>query len=132
MRFEKGLSSYATADALAMAVELAEELANAEVASKIFDTKRGAYVAKKYSFPIAGFASYLGITLKNAEIKKILESLGFKIKMTAPPASQARALRAGKILTATVPWWRDHDIEDGRDLVEEVARIYGYHRLPST
>ncbi len=120
MRFEKGLSTYGTADALAMAVELAEELAGAEVASKVYDSKRGAYVPKKYSFPIAGFASYLGVTLKNTEIKKILEQLGFKVKMTA------------KDLVAEVPWWRDHDIDDGRDLVEEVARIYGYHRLPST
>lgn len=119
MRFEKGLSTYGTADALAMAMELAEDLAGAEVASKVIDTKRGAYVSKKYSFPVAGFASYLGIVLKNTEIKKILESLGFGVKMTAAT------------LTATVPWWRDHDIEDGRDLVEEVARIYGYHRLPS-
>ncbi len=120
LRFEKGLSTFGTAEALALAVELAEELANAEVASKAFDVKRGAYVSKKYSFPLAGFASYLGVTLKNAEIKKILVSLGFGVKMTAAT------------LTATVPWWRDHDIEDGRDLVEEVARIYGYTRLPST
>src|SRR3989344_388362 len=120
MRFEKGLSTFGTADALVMAVELTEELAGAEVASKVFDTKRGAYISKKYSFPVAGFASYLGLNLKNAEIKKILESLGFKIKVTA------------KDFVVEVPWWRDHDIEDGRDLVEEVARIYGYHRLPST
>ncbi|MBU3965630.1 hypothetical protein KKA96_04630, partial [Patescibacteria group bacterium] len=31
-----------------------------------------------------------------------------------------------------VPYWRQGDIEIPDDLVEEIARIYGYHNLPAT
>lgn len=119
-RFEKGLSTAGTEMALAKAVELAQELAGATIASAVADVKAGPYKSKQYSFPVTGFREFLGAPIKPPEVKRILESLGFKTKI------------AGKKLTAVVPAWRDHDIEDGRDLVEEVARIYGYHRLPST
>ena len=49
----------------------------------------------------------------------MLESLGFQIA------------KKGKTYQVTVPYWRDHDIEDSRDFVEEIARIYGYPNVPS-
>jgi phenylalanyl-tRNA synthetase beta chain len=57
----------------------------------------------------------LGVEIKPDEIKNILESLGFRISN----------------LDVSVPWWRKLDIDIHEDLVEEVARIYGYHNLPS-
>lgn len=57
----------------------------------------------------------LGVEIKHKEIVRILTSLGFEI--------------VGSIVT--IPWWRKLDIEIPEDLVEEVARIYGYHNLPS-
>jgi len=57
----------------------------------------------------------LGVEIKHTEIVKILTSLGFEI--------------GGTIVK--IPWWRKPDIDIPEDLVEEVARIYGYHNLPS-
>jgi phenylalanyl-tRNA synthetase beta chain len=56
--------------------------------------------------------------MDGATMQTILERLGFEV------------VRANGVLSATVPWWRDHDIEDGRDLVEEIARVYGYANMP--
>lgn len=57
----------------------------------------------------------LGAEIKHEEIVKILTSLGFGVE--------------GSVVT--IPWWRKLDIDIHEDLVEEVARIYGYHNLPS-
>src|SRR3990167_3479723 len=35
------------------------------------------------------------------------------------------------ILRITTPSWRNKDIEIPEDIIEEIARIYGYHKLPS-
>lgn len=61
----------------------------------------------------------LGIEIKRSEVENILKSLGF-----GPPAG-------GLNLGVVVPWWRKFDIDIPEDLVEEVARIHGYHNLPS-
>jgi len=52
------------------------------------------------------------------EIKNILKSLGFDVA-------------GSSVLKVTVPWWRSGDVEFDYDLIEEIARIYGYHNLPT-
>ena len=49
-------------------------------------------------------------------MKKILESLGFKLKAKK------------NILDLVVPSWRP-DIEQEIDIVEEIARIIGYNKI---
>lgn len=119
MRFEKGLSTQGTSGALARAVQLAEELVGATLASSPIDTMRGAYKPKKYSFDPAKAAELIGVDVATKEMVRILTALGFRL------------LKTGKKYSVIVPWWRDHDIEDSRDLTEEIARIVGYHTLPS-
>ncbi len=58
----------------------------------------------------------LGITLNAAEVTEILERLGFGVKF------------ADGVWQVTVPTFR-FDISIEEDLIEEVARIYGYHRI---
>ncbi len=62
---------------------------------------------------------YLGINLKTEDAQKILSLLGFSAKSN------------NQTIFATPPSWRAKDIEDDVDLIEEIARIYGYWRLPS-
>jgi phenylalanyl-tRNA synthetase beta chain len=56
-----------------------------------------------------------GIDVPEGKQKEILESLGFELDGHA----------------ITVPTWR-RDVEGPADLVEEIARIHGYDRVPST
>ena len=60
-----------------------------------------------------------GIDIPAAESVRRLESLGFA------------AEEIGGVIHAKVPSWRT-DIEGEADLVEEVARIHGFHAIPST
>jgi len=118
LRFEKGLSVQALPDALARAVELVLELAGGEVASSVADVKAGAYKTETFTISADEIAELIGVALPQREMVAILRRLGFKVSAT------------GKKIKAVVPWWRDHDIEFARDLVEEVARVYGYANIP--
>ncbi len=117
--YEKGLSTEALPIALARAVELCLTLCGGTVASHVYDSQTKDYVAKEYSISLAQARSLIGIDLPTDEMVGTLERLGFVVHV------------ANEAITATVPWWRDHDIEDGRDLVEEIARVHGYANLPS-
>lgn len=119
LRYEKGLSVEATEPALARAIELAEQICGAEVASEIFDIRASGYRQLVYDFRPELTEEIIGIAIPHKRMKRILTDLGFRVS------------GAGKRWNVRVPYWRDHDIEGERDLVEEVARVYGYGNLPS-
>lgn len=115
--FEKGLSSEAPTVALARVVELCQALAGGTVVSEVADVRPNAYEPAAFSITEVLAQSIIGVPMEGATMQSILERLGFEV------------VRKNGLLTATVPWWRDHDIEDGRDLVEEIARVYGYANM---
>ncbi|MFA5935431.1 MAG: phenylalanine--tRNA ligase subunit beta [Patescibacteria group bacterium] len=119
LRFEKGLSTQGLPDALARAVELVLELAGGHIASTIADVVAEKYKARSFTISSDEIESLIGVPLPKQEMIAILRRLGFKVSAT------------GKKITAVVPWWRDHDIELARDLVEEIARVYGYANIPA-
>jgi len=119
MRFEKGLSSFATQRALERAVELTLELAGGSVVSEVVDTAKSAYKPLTYTFDTADIERLAGFVIDEKRAKGMLERLGFKVS-------------GSKTWKVEVPFWRDGDIEDSRDFVEEIARLYGYHNIEGT
>jgi phenylalanyl-tRNA synthetase beta chain len=88
----------------------------------------------------------LGIEVSDSEIERILSHLGFGVARGASSASSqeflytggsgggaqtATATKAGGDFTVTIPTWR-LDVEREIDLLEELARIYGYNKFPNT
>ena len=63
------------------------------------------------------FSKVIGFSVTSAEIKKILSSLGCSLKIS------------GKKIKVTPPTWRP-DIKEDIDLIEELARIKGYNKVP--
>ncbi|MBI4457431.1 phenylalanine--tRNA ligase subunit beta [Candidatus Uhrbacteria bacterium] len=119
LRFEKGLAPEATAAALARAVRLCQEVAGGRLAAKVCDVKVAPKKAPKLKLRPERAQALIGVEIPPAKMTAILKSLGFGV--------------AGgkKALDVAVPFWRARDIEGERDLVEEIARIHGYHNLPS-
>ncbi len=117
--YEKGVTLRTAEQGLARAVELFLQLhPKAAVASKILTW--GKHAPKKaITIPLETFGDVTGAEITPAKAKQILGDLGFTVKA------------AGKRLTVTAPEWRT-DISGKHDLVEEVARIYGYGRIPVT
>jgi phenylalanyl-tRNA synthetase beta chain len=119
LRFEKGLSTEAIPIAMARAVELVLDLAGGKVVG-VEDAVAHEYKLKTHSVSSKEVMKRIGVEIPEKHQVKILNDLGFK----------AKAMKG--MIKAEVPWWRDHDIEDGVDLIEEIARIFGYGNVPAT
>ena len=115
--FAKNLSPEATSQSILRAIELTQKIAGGQAASEIFNFQPKKYQPLKIKFDFASLKRYLAIEISANEVKKILESLGFKVSGSA-------------VLNVEVPYWRVNDVHFEHDLIEEIARIYGYHRLP--
>lgn len=120
IRFEKGLSTEGPRDALARAVQLCAELCGGSVCSKVADVGRQTYKPTSYRIAFSDLDRLIGLSIGRRAAVAILTRLGFRCQTTK------------RSVSATVPWWRDHDIESAHDLVEEVARVYGYGQIPAT
>jgi len=116
-RFERGIDPNSILIGLEKASEMIVEICGGEVSKfDIQSTKK--IIVKKISFDPNLASKTIGVEIKNIEIVKILEGLGFKIK------------KKGKLLIVEVPSWRP-DIHGEIDLVEEVIRIKGFDKIKS-
>ncbi len=120
MRFERGISPELTIPALKRATQLLVQLGG-KAARGLID----AYPGKKKDKPIllsrGEIRRLLGVDFSLDQIIGALASLGFDYK---PGASASE-------VWVTAPYWRS-DISLSEDLIEEVARIIGYDRIPVT
>jgi len=135
---EKNLDPYQADDTMALAIALYEELCDARQVSPIYDTfdqaiqadASGTHAAppqpKAVKLHSKDLNRYLGLNLDSATVTTIFEQLGCQVtvEQSEPNAPQY-------LLTVTPPTFRS-DLSIPADLIEEVARIYGYHNLPST
>lgn len=116
---EKGVDPELAMDALLYGIKLYEEIADGKVISEIIDIYPKKPRVKKISVSEEKINTVIGVTIPLATSEKILRSLGFEVTV------------AKDVLTATVPSWRASEMEIPEDLIEEIARVYGYHNLPS-
>src|SRR3989344_4216850 len=108
--FEKGLPSESVLPTMEKALQLFKDLTGGQPETTAIDIINEKAYSKSVTASPDFINSRLGIDLAPKEIKDILASIG---------------------ITDKIPWWRKSDINIPEDLVEEVARIYGYHNLPS-
>jgi phenylalanyl-tRNA synthetase beta chain len=75
-------------------------------------------------FPLAEIKRLTGLAVPFADVRRILESLGFGVAGQDSGKSDSR-------VKITVPSWRG-DVQGKSDIVEEIARIFGVDRVPPT
>ena len=121
-RFEKSLDPNLTELAIKRAIELTLELCpGAKLVSSVVDINNTKPKTLIIDTTTDRICNKIGIDIPESKIKKILESLEFKIT------------KRGETLEVEVPSFRaTKDIEGEGDIIEEVARIYGYENIPST
>lgn len=121
--YEKGLDPEKVVSGLQMAASMIKDLTGAKIASEVIDIYKDRPKEKTVKLTYEQVKKVLGVEIPKTEIKRILEALGFKVSLGVLE------------LAARVPTWRLGDIDIPEDLIEEIARIYGYSkiagRLPS-
>lgn len=120
-RFERGVDPEGIILTIKKATRMLAENARAKVASNLIDIYPSPLKTKTVYLSQKKLDQIIGVEIKLVEARKILESLGFRVALDQNQAG----------LTAIVPRWRNSDVSIPEDLVEEVARIYGYFNLPS-
>jgi phenylalanyl-tRNA synthetase beta chain len=118
-RFERGADVEVLVAASARAAALIADLAGGTIARGVVDAYPRRRKPQRVRLRLSRVKRVLGVAPPPAQARKILAGLGLSVT--------AR----GAVLDVTVPSFRrDLSIED--DLVEEIIRVWGYERIPST
>ncbi|MCG3882141.1 phenylalanine--tRNA ligase subunit beta [Psychrobacter sp. Ps3] len=119
-RFERGVDFELPQLALARARELITAVTGG-VAGSIVSAESPTQLPSRapISLPIAKVGEVIGIDIELEAMIRILTQLGFDVE------------QQGHVLKATPPSHR-FDMSIAEDLIEEIARIYGYDNIPST
>ncbi|MDD6213606.1 MAG: phenylalanine--tRNA ligase subunit beta [Firmicutes bacterium] len=116
-RYEKGLDANNTIPALERACELVEQLGCGEVVGGMIDIKGNIKQPKTLKFRPEKINAFLGIDISSEEMAGYLRTIEFDVDMEK--------------MELTAPSFRP-DIECEADVAEEVARFYGYDKIPAT
>jgi len=119
-RFERGVDVENVLIAANRACQLIQELTAGKVASGVIDVYPQPFSPVEIEFSPEEANSILGSNISGKEMGKILTQLGFRIFEK----------EGEKCLSVRVPSYRN-DISHPIDLVEEIARLYGYDKIPS-
>ncbi len=120
-RFEKSLDPLLPELALLRAIELTLKLCpDAKIESGVIDINHSKPKNLKIKTTTERICSKIGVKITEARIVKILKSLEFSVTKNVDK------------LEIEVPSFRaTKDIEGEDDIIEEVARIYGYENIPA-
>lgn len=116
--YEKGLDTELVEIATRRAIDLLVENANAKPEKSILDIYVSKPMLNEITIPKSYIDSILGVTITQKEITDILQKLGFTVSWKE------------NTLQVTPPTYRISDIKIPEDIIEEIARIYGYQNIP--
>jgi phenylalanyl-tRNA synthetase beta chain len=135
-RFSRGVHPAQAIVGLRRAIEMMRQLAGGEIARGLIDEYPNKPKKIVINLPVAEVKRQLGVEIPAPEIARMLTSLEFKVES----AQDRRPTRGNRrrsavighrssVLRVTVP---DHrlDVDGTDDLIEEIARMYGYENIP--
>ncbi|MDQ2905387.1 MAG: phenylalanine--tRNA ligase subunit beta [Chloroflexota bacterium] len=130
-RFEKGLDPELGIAGANRAAQLMAELAGGTVNPGIVDVYPQPVQPRTIAFSIDEVEWLTGMKVTQNEVIDALSALNFTVEVAAGGTRYEHGRVQQPPLQVTVPTYRT-DIHEGADLVEEVLRMIGYDKLPST
>jgi phenylalanyl-tRNA synthetase beta chain len=124
-RFERGMDRTAPPRAMTRALELLEKIIAGTPTGAITDNYPRPHQPRLVTLERARIAGLLGMDVPDADVDRILTSLGFEIMTTRYTGPDAVGW------DVVTPSWRV-DIHRQVDLIEEIGRHYGFEHLPTT
>ena len=119
-RYERGADIGIADWASQRAAQLILEIAGGQLAEGVVDVQPKAVVPKEISLHFQKTTALLGITIPHPDQIGYLTKLGLTLREQTPG-----------ICTFAIPSWRV-DIKRDVDLIEEIGRLYGVDKIPST
>ena len=119
-RFERGVDIESTKPALLRAMQLMVEYADAKVEGLV-ETGSNKAEEKTITLRFAQIKRILGTEIPTVKCIEILENLGFELLGKNDAAARFKT-----------PSFRVNDVQQEVDLIEEIARIYGYDKIAPT
>ena len=116
-RFERGVDPEMTSYAVDRAAYLIQQFAGGRILKGIVDNYPKPWSSKPIKLRPERVNKLLATDIQTAEMEEFLTRLGCRVG-------------SGEIMDVTPPSWR-HDLEREIDLIEEVARLYGYDKVES-
>ncbi len=144
-RFERGADWGITPLACDRVAELILESAGGELVGDRIDAVARSLERPPIALHSSEVRRILGIDLSEQAIKRMLGALGFivipglpreaasarSVHTSGSGGAHAAVVEAVSDFSVTIPTWR-LDVEREVDLLEELARIYGYNKFPNT
>jgi phenylalanyl-tRNA synthetase beta chain len=115
--FERGVDPNGLLQALDKAALMMEEIANGRITADFFDIKEREFLPASLSCRLSATNRLLGLQLAMGEIETLFQQMYFSVKEIH-----------GDTIQVEVPTYRQ-DIKQEIDLIEEIARFYGYENI---
>jgi phenylalanyl-tRNA synthetase beta chain len=144
-RYERGVNQAELEVACARALELLQQLASGTVVSQVTADARSGNLTRSVELRLERVHQVLGDVrlddeagtpetgaLPASEIERILIALGCVLSPLAAIGKAAAIEGEIEGWTVTVPPYRYRDLEREIDLIEEIARVYGYNNFEET
>ena len=116
--FEKGTDTELVAPAMLSAINLFKDLTGGIPEKNIIDIYPNPYKTKVIKIDFDFVQQRLGVSIAKKDISNYLNALEFE------------SAWKGDTLLVNIPSFRAKDINIPEDILEEIARIYGYHNIP--
>lgn len=126
-RFERGVDPEMTELASRRAAELIQQLGGGELLAGVVDKYPRPAIATPIELSRKEFLRVMGADVPDRDIEEILSALGFHPVRTDAHRGSEGSL--GAVWKCQQRSWRS-DVTRGIDLIEEVARHYGYDKFP--